>query len=87
MLYLQGKSYKQLALEVVLLRRKATHISEINMSNPIGTALAIPWNSMESDLGCTFRIYFDNVTLMLHNMTLMSQKTWQHNYKCQNKQL
>ena len=29
---LQGKSYKQLTLEVVLLRRKVTHISEINMS-------------------------------------------------------
>ena len=24
-------------------------------------------NSVESDLGCTSRIYFDNVTLTLHN--------------------
>ena len=30
-------------------------------------------NSMESDLGCTSRIYFDNVTLTLHNVTLTSQ--------------
>ena len=33
----------------------------------IGTASA---NSVESDLGCTSRIYFDNVTLTLHNATL-----------------
>ena len=32
MVDLPGKSYKQLALEVVLLRRKVTHISEINTS-------------------------------------------------------
>ena len=30
-------------------------------------------NSVESDLGCTLRIYFDNVTLTLHNVMLMSQ--------------
>ena len=30
----------------------------------------IPWDSVESDLGCTSRIYFDNVTLRLHNVTL-----------------
>ena len=42
----------------------------------------IPWNSVKSDLGCTLRIYSDNVTLM-------SQKPCQHNntydcnsYKC-----
>ena len=29
-----------------------------------------PSNSVESDLGCTSRIYFDNVTLTLHNVTL-----------------
>ena len=46
---------------------------------PTGTALA---NSMESDLGCTLRIYFDNVTLMLHNVTLTSQKPCQHKNKC-----
>ena len=28
---------------------------------------------MESDLGCTLRIYFDNVTLTLHNVMLISQ--------------
>ena len=42
----------------------------------------IPWNSVESDLGCTSRIYFDNVTLTLHNVTLASQKPCQHNNKC-----
>ena len=34
----------------------------------------ILWNFMESDLGCTSRIYFGNVALTLHNVTLMSQK-------------
>ena len=38
----------------------------------IGTASA---NSVESDLGCTSRIYFDNVTLTLH-------KPRQHNNMC-----
>ena len=35
----------------------------------------IPLNSVQSDLGCTSRIYFDNVTLM-------SQKPCQPNNKC-----
>ena len=30
----------------------------------------IPRNFLESDLGYTSRIYFDNVTLTLHNLTL-----------------
>ena len=37
---------------------------------------------MESDLGCTLRIYFDNVMLNLHNVTLTSQKPCQHNNNC-----
>ena len=41
----------------------------------------IPWNSVESDLGCTSRIYFDNVALTLHNVTLTSQIRCQHNNK------
>ena len=49
------------------------------LSDPIGTASA---NLVESDLGCTLRIYFDKVTLMLHNMMLTSQKLCQHNKKC-----
>ena len=44
----------------------------------IGTAFA---NSVESDLGCTSRVYFDNVTLTSHNMMLMSQKPCQYNNK------
>ena len=39
------------------------------IKNSIGTALA---HSMESYLGRTSRIYFDNVTLTLHNVTLRS---------------
>ena len=39
---------------------------------PIGSASA---NSVESGLGCTSSIYFDNVTLTLHNVTLTSQIT------------
>ena len=43
-----------------------------------------PWNSAESDLGCTSRIYmyFVNATLTLHNVTLTSQKPCEHNNKC-----
>ena len=40
--------------------------------NEIGTTCTSA-NSVESDLGCTSRIYFDNVTLTLYNMTLPSQ--------------
>ena len=47
--------------------------------NSIGTASA---NSLESDLGCTSRIYIDNVTLTLYNVTLTSQKPCQRNKKC-----
>ena len=37
----------------------------------IRTALA---NFVESDFGCTSRIYFDNVMLMLHSVTLTPHK-------------
>ena len=33
-------------------------------------------NSIESDLRWPLRIYFDNVTLTLHKVTLTSQKPW-----------
>ena len=39
----------------------------------------IPWNQTSY---VTSRIYFDNVTLTLHNVTLASQKPCQHNNKC-----
>ena len=56
------------------------------MSKVIGTASANPLNSLESDHGCTSRIYFynagDNVTLALYNVTLTSQKLCSHNNKC-----
>ena len=59
-----------------LVKKSAGRPLEALMS--IGTASA---NSEESDHRCTKRIYFDNdnagdsVTLMLYNVTLMSQKT------------
>ena len=43
-------------------------------------------NSVESDHGCTLRIYFDNagdnVMLTLYNVTLTSQKPCKRNKKC-----
>ena len=44
-----------------------------------GTASA---NSMESDLGCTSRIFFDNVALTLHNETPTSQKNHANTIAC-----
>ena len=41
--------------------------------------LTIPLNFVKSDLVCTSRVYFDNVTLVLHNMTLTSQKPCKYN--------
>ena len=45
----------------------------------------IPRNSVESDHGCTSRIYFDNVgdnvALTLYSVTLTSQKPCKHNIK------
>ena len=53
----------------------------------IGTASASSANYVESDLGCTSRICFDNVgdnvKLTLDNVTLTSQKPSQHNNKCE----
>ena len=46
------------------------------MRNSIRTASA---NSVESDLGCTLRVFFDNVTLTSHNVMLTSQKLCQSN--------
>ena len=46
----------------------------------------ITGNSVKSDLGCTSRIYFDNMsyklTLAFYNVALMSQNSCQHNNKC-----
>ena len=41
--------------------------------------LPIPLNFVTSDLVCTSRVYFDNMTLVLHNMTLTSQKPCKYN--------
>ena len=46
--------------------------------NSIGTISA---KSVESDLGSISRVYFDNVTLMSHNVMLTSQKPCQYNNK------
>ena len=43
--------------------------------------LPIPCNSVESDTGCTSRIYFDIVTLSLYNVTPTSQKPCKYNNK------
>ena len=56
-------------------------ILHIKGSQAIRTVSAYS-NSVESDLGCTSRIYFDKVMLTLHNVTLTSQKPCQHNNKC-----
>ena len=38
----------------------------------IGTASA---DSVESDLGCTLNVYFENVTLTLHNVSIHKNHT------------
>ena len=45
----------------------------ILMKGHLSIALPSLWDFVESDLGCTSRIYFDNVTLTSHDMTLTSQ--------------
>ena len=62
--------------------RKSFHCDHVILrwqSEPSGPII---WNSVESDPGCTSRLYFENVTLTLHNVTLASQKPCQHNNKC-----
>ena len=58
-----------------------SEVASVTFSRMIQSELPrpIPWNSVEIDHGCTSRIYFDNVTLTLHNMKLTSQKPCQHN--------
>ena len=41
-------------------------IKIIQVSDPIGTASA---SSLESDLGCTSRVYFDNMKLTSYTIT------------------
>ena len=60
-------------------KRALRLLDQIQFKVPIGFASA---NSVESDLGCTSRFYFDNVTLTLYNVTLTSQNPCQHNHKC-----
>ena len=43
--------------------------------------LQIPCNSVESDTGCTSRVYFDIVTLTLYDVTPTSQKPCKYNNK------
>ena len=51
--------------------QQANDTATYSATGAIRTASA---NSMESDLGCTTRVYFDSVTLKSHNETLTSQK-------------
>ena len=59
------------------------HTTNIMTCGQLELPRPIPRNSVESDHGCTSRIYFDNagdnVMLTLYNVTLTSQK---HNNKC-----
>ena len=61
-----------LCLFVVLLYVPSQHLWRSEQPRPI------PRNSVESDHGCTLRIYFNNasnnVTLTLYNVKLTSQK-------------
>ena len=58
-------------------------IITISHSNPQSELpWPIPWNYVESDHGCTSRLYFDNVTLTLLNVTFSVTETYQHNNKC-----
>ena len=50
--------------------------AERHYSSAIETASS---NSLESDLGCKSRVYFDTVTLMSHYVTLASQRPCQYN--------
>ena len=52
------------------------HFAEFHLGlHSIETATA---NSVESDLGCTSRVYFDNVTMTLHNVTRASHNPCQY---------
>ena len=53
-------------------------ISDGCLSESFGTASA---NSVDSDLGCTSSVYFDNVTLTSHTVKLTAQKIFHYNYK------
>ena len=57
-------SMVKFAKDLLVVNKWSSYLSLIIL---IGTASA---NSVESDLGCTSRNYFDNVTLTSHNVTL-----------------
>ena len=59
------------SMENKLLDVKDSYFEKLLLVASIGTALA---NAVEADLGCTSRVYFDNVTLL-------SQKPCQYNNK------
>ena len=62
---------------------KNTRKQESQEVCPSPTAIGtVSVNSVESDLGFTSRVYFDNVTLALQNATLTSQKPYQNSNKC-----
>ena len=64
------------------LTRSKSHYWVVILGSQSELSRPISWNSVESDLGCTSRVYFDNVTLTLHNVTLTSKKPYEHNNKC-----
>ena len=50
-------------------------IGHIQQNDSFETASVILWNSVESDLGCTSRIYFENETLTLQIPCKYNNKT------------
>ena len=56
-----------------------THLRFILVEHQLELPRPISWNSVESGIECTLRIYSDSVTLTLHNLTLTSQKPCQYN--------
>ena len=52
--------HKLLRIDIIVMSPFASNVTDTLRSE---LPRPIPWNSVESDLGCTSRIYFDNVTL------------------------
>ena len=57
-------------------KTRTKHILILSDTHTLSSGTASAY-SVELDLGCTSSIYFDNVTLTLHNVTLTSQKPCQ----------
>ena len=67
-----------LAVVWVSVRVSVFLLSDGCLSESLGTASA---NSVDSDLGYTSSVYFDNVTLTSHTVKLTAQKIFHYNNK------